>query len=63
MKKKINKKELEKKKEQARKWSLDPDNNIGEAVVSMIGRNLVVASDVSAGVEILATFINGKEVK
>jgi len=51
---------LSQAKKKAKEWSMDDDNNIGQAVVSKIGNNILVSSD-STG-KILAKFIDGKEV-
>jgi len=55
--------DLENKIEQARKWSLDPENNIGEAIVTKRGNALIVSADCSDGIEILAKFIDGRRVQ
>jgi hypothetical protein len=54
--------DLEKAKKKAAKWSLDDENNIGQAVITNLGGKYSISSDVSAGVEIFAKFIDGKEV-
>ncbi len=60
--KKPSAKDLKKAKAQAKAWSLDDDNNYGEAVVTFFGGHLRVAADASPGMKIVAKFIDGKEV-
>ena len=55
--------DLEKKIEQARKWSLDPENNIGEAIVTKMGHTLTVSTSCLSGIKILAKFIDGRRVQ
>lgn len=55
-------KELEKARKQAARWSLDPENNIGQALITYLGGKMTISSDASPGVEVLAKYVDGKEV-
>lgn len=61
--KKPSKKDLEKAKKQAARWSLDDKNNIGQGIVTFLGGKYTVSSDTSPGVEVFAKYVDGKEVR
>ena len=54
--------DLFKKLKQAKAWSLDDDNNIGQAVVTFFGGKIGISADASPGMNIVARFVDGKEV-
>jgi hypothetical protein len=55
-------KELEKARKQAARWSLDPKNNYGTALITYLGGKMTISSDASPGIEVLAKYVDGKEV-
>lgn len=45
----------------AKEWSMDPDNNYGQALVLQERKGYSVCADCSEGFKIVAKFIKGKQ--
>jgi len=54
--------DFEKAKRSAKLWSMDEENNIGEAVVTKMGDKYIVSADTSKEADILVKFVDGVEV-
>jgi hypothetical protein len=57
------KKELKRKKESARKYSTDKDNDYGIGLVVKMGKNYIVCADTSNEANIVAKFVDGEEIE
>ena len=43
-------------------WSRHPNNNIGEAVIAVLGEKLLVSSDFSDESKIIYRYVNGNQI-